>query len=89
MALDLAAKNQLTQEDYGPATPNSVPLVVVGEKSFFAPFLTKFVEGYSAKGMTHVEGGQILGAGHYVLTDNPKGVADLIEQHAGSGVNYA
>jgi pimeloyl-ACP methyl ester carboxylesterase len=66
-----------------------VPLVVVGEKLFFAPFLTKFVEGYRAKGMTHVEGGQIPGAGHYVLADNPKGVAELIEQHAGSGVNYA
>ena len=39
--------------------------------------------------MTHVEGGQIPGAGNDVLADNPKGVADLIEQHAGIGVNYA
>lgn len=36
--------------------PNSVPLVIaVGEKSFFTALLPTFVEGYRAKGMTHVE----------------------------------
>ncbi len=66
--------------------PNSVPLVVaVGEKSFFAPLLARFVDGYRVKGMTHVEGAQIPDAGHYVLADNPAAVADLIEQHAGIG----
>jgi len=66
-------------------TPNSVPLVVgVGEKSFFAPLLTKFVESYRANGMTHVEGAQIPEAGHYLLADNPAAIADLIEQQAGS-----
>jgi pimeloyl-ACP methyl ester carboxylesterase len=65
-------------------TPNSVRLVVaVGEKSFFAPLLTKFVEGYRAKGMTNVEGAQIPGAGHYLLADNPEAVGELIERHAG------
>jgi pimeloyl-ACP methyl ester carboxylesterase len=65
-------------------TPNSVPLVVaVGEKSFFAPFLSKFVEGYRAMGMTHVESAQIPRAGHYLIADNPEAVADLIERHAG------
>jgi pimeloyl-ACP methyl ester carboxylesterase len=63
--------------------PNSVPLVVaVGEKSFFAPLLTKFVEGYRAKGMARVESARIPGAGHYLLADNPDGVADLIERYA-------
>jgi hypothetical protein len=63
------------------------PRRISSPKRITPPFLTKFVEGYRAKGMTHVEGGQIPGAGHYVPADNPKGVADLIEQHAGSGVN--
>jgi pimeloyl-ACP methyl ester carboxylesterase len=63
---------------------NSVPLVVVvGEKSFFAPLLTKFVDGYRAKGMVHVEGALIPGAAHYLLADSPEAVDDLIEQHAG------
>ena len=65
--------------------PNSTPVVIaVGEKSFFAPFLSTFVEGYRAKGMTHVDGARIPAAGHYLLADNPQSVADLIERHAGS-----
>jgi pimeloyl-ACP methyl ester carboxylesterase len=64
---------------------NNVPLVVaVGEKSFFTRLLPTFVEGYRAKGMTHVESARIAGASHYVMADNPEGVADLIEQHARS-----
>jgi len=64
--------------------PNAVPLTVaVGEKSFFAPMLQTFVDGYRAKGMTHVESAQIAGASHYVVADNPEAVADLIGQHAG------
>jgi hypothetical protein len=55
----------------------------VGEKSFFAPLVTKFVEGYRAKGMIRVEGARIPGAAHYLLADNPDAVADLIEQHGG------
>jgi pimeloyl-ACP methyl ester carboxylesterase len=65
--------------------PNAVPLVVaVGEISFFAPFLTTFVEGYRAKGMAHVESARIPAAGHYLLSENPDAVAALIEQHAAS-----
>lgn len=64
--------------------PNSTPLVIaVGEKSFFASFLSTFVEGYRAKGMTQVSGAQIPAAGHYLLADNPESVADLMERHAG------
>jgi pimeloyl-ACP methyl ester carboxylesterase len=60
-----------------------VPLVVaVGEKSFFAPLVSKFVDGYRAKGMSRVESAVISGAGHYLLADNPEAVADLIERYA-------
>ena len=65
--------------------PNPVPLVVaVGEKSFFNPYLTTFVEGYRAKGMTRVEGARVPGASHFVVADNPEAVADLIEHNAGN-----
>lgn len=65
---------------------NSVPLTVaVGEKSPFGGLLEKFVEGYRAKGMTNVESARISGAGHYVVADNPDGVAELIERSAGAG----
>ncbi|MFL6782518.1 MAG: hypothetical protein ACJ8FE_01660, partial [Sphingomicrobium sp.] len=68
------------------SAPNTVPLVVaVGEKFAFARLLPKFVDGYRAKGMTHVEAATIPAAGHYVVTDNPDGVAELIERHAGAG----
>ena len=64
-------------------TPNPVPLVVaVGEKSFFAALLPTFVDGYRAKGMKQVERAHIPGASHYVMTDNPEAVAELIERHA-------
>jgi pimeloyl-ACP methyl ester carboxylesterase len=63
--------------------PNPVPLVVaVGEKSFFASLVRKFVDGYRAKGMSRVESAVIPGAGHYLLADNPAAVADLIERYA-------
>jgi pimeloyl-ACP methyl ester carboxylesterase len=65
--------------------PNPTPLVVaVGEKSFFAGLLPRFVEGYRAKGMTHVESARIPGASHYVVADNPEAVADLVERYAGN-----
>ena len=67
----------------GQTAPNSVPLtVVVGEKSFFAALLPRFVEGYRAKGMTNVESASIPAASHYVMADNPQAVADLIERNA-------
>ena len=68
----------------GHTVPNSVPLVVaVGERSFFAPHLSTFVDGYRAKGMSCVVDARILDAGHYVIADNPNAVSDLIERHAG------
>jgi pimeloyl-ACP methyl ester carboxylesterase len=65
--------------------PNNVPLAVaVGDMSPFAKFLPAFIEGYRAKGMSLVEGATITGAGHYVVADNPSGVAELIERFAGA-----
>ena len=62
---------------------NSTPLVVaVGEKSFFAGYQQTFVDGHRAKGMAHVEAAVIPGAGHYVVADNPDGVAEVIERYA-------
>jgi pimeloyl-ACP methyl ester carboxylesterase len=62
---------------------NSTPLVVaVGENSFFFPHLQPLLDGYRAKGMTSVESEIIDGASHYVIADNPKRVAELIERHA-------
>ena len=56
---------------------NPTPLVVaVGEKSFFAALLPKFVEGYRAKGMSRVDSARIPGASHFVLADNLDAVAD-------------
>lgn len=66
-------------------TPNSVPLLVaVGERSSFNAHLTTFVEGYRAKGMTRVEGARIPDANHFVVADNAKAVADIIERNAGN-----
>jgi pimeloyl-ACP methyl ester carboxylesterase len=68
--------------------PNSVPLVVaVGEKSFFAPFLATFVNGYRAKGMSEVVSARVPSASHYLVADNPEAVADLIERYAVSHVS--
>jgi hypothetical protein len=64
-----------------------VPLAVVAaEHFFFAPLLAKFVEGYRAMGMVHVDSAIIPGAGHYLLADNPEAVGDLIEQYAMRGL---
>jgi pimeloyl-ACP methyl ester carboxylesterase len=63
--------------------PNATPLVVVvGEKSFFSGYRQIFVDGYRAKGMTQVESDVIPSASHYVVADNPDGVAEVIERYA-------
>jgi pimeloyl-ACP methyl ester carboxylesterase len=64
-------------------TSITLPIVVAAGERSFGPFLTTFVEGYRARGMTRVEGVMISGAGHFVVEDNPQAVADLIERHAG------
>lgn len=63
--------------------PNSTPFVVaVGGKSFFAGYQQTFVDGYRAKGMTHVETAVIPDASHYVVADNPAGVAEVVTRYA-------
>jgi pimeloyl-ACP methyl ester carboxylesterase len=63
---------------------NPTPLVVaVGEKSSFAALLTKFVEGYRAKGITSVKSARIPSASHHVMADNPEAVAERVERYAG------
>jgi pimeloyl-ACP methyl ester carboxylesterase len=75
-----------TQFNAAQKATNPVPLTVaVGAESPFSGLLSKFVDGYRAKGMTHVEGARISGAGHYVVADNPDGVAGLIERSARAG----
>ena len=64
--------------------PIETPVVIaVGERSFFAALLGTFVEGYRAKGVTRIQTARIPDASHYVVADNPKAVAALIERHAG------
>lgn len=63
--------------------PNSTPLVVaVGEKSFFAAHQQTFVDGYRAKGMTHIETAVIPDASPCVVADNLGGVADVVARYA-------
>ena len=65
-------------------TAISVPLVrAVGEKSFFVKLQAKFLEGFRAKGIANVESATIPNASHYVVADNPDGVAEVIEKYAG------
>jgi pimeloyl-ACP methyl ester carboxylesterase len=64
-------------------TPNAVPVVIALGETSFGPFLSTFVDGYRAKGMTQVEGVVIPGGGHFVVEDNADAVAELIERHAG------
>lgn len=64
-------------------TPNTTPLVVaVGEKSFFFQHQQKFIDGYRAAGMSDVESAVIPAARHYVVADNPSGVAEVITRYA-------
>jgi len=62
---------------------NEVPLfVAAGDGSPFAKLVPKIAEGLRANGCTHVATGLIRDSVHYVIGDQPDGVADLIEQHA-------
>ena len=63
--------------------PNEVPLfLAAGAGSPFAKLVPKIAEGLRASGLTHVETGLISDSIHYVVADQPEGVADLIERHA-------
>ena len=60
-----------------------LPLVFgAGEKSPFATLAPRIAQGLRAAGLTHVETELVPGAGHYVFTDQPQAVADMIARHA-------
>jgi pimeloyl-ACP methyl ester carboxylesterase len=62
---------------------NDVPLfLAAGEKSPFAKLMPKIAAGLRANGCKNVEVGQIAGAVHYVVADQPQAVAELIERPA-------
>jgi pimeloyl-ACP methyl ester carboxylesterase len=62
---------------------NDVPLFVgAGDGSPFAKLIPQIAEGFRANGCTHVETGLIHDSVHYVVSDQPKAVTGLIEQHA-------
>jgi pimeloyl-ACP methyl ester carboxylesterase len=67
----------------GQSAPNALPVVIAAGERSFGPFLSAFVEGYRAKGMTQVEGVLIPSAGHFVVEDNAQAVVELIERNAG------
>lgn len=71
---------QFNQAERGPI---DVPLFLgTGDGSPFVGLLPKIAEGLRAHGCARVETGLISEAGHYIVEDQPDGVADLIEQHA-------
>jgi pimeloyl-ACP methyl ester carboxylesterase len=58
-----------------------VPIFLgAGEKSPFAKLVPTIAEGLHANGFAQVETGLIPDAVHYVVDDNPDGVAALIER---------
>lgn len=62
---------------------NDVPVIfAVGEKSPFAGFAQKFVQGLRANGLSRVEPATIPGAVHYLMADAPDAVEALIERNA-------
>jgi len=63
--------------------PNDVPLfLAAGDGSPFAKLIPKIAEGVRAKGLANVETGLIPDSVHYLVADQPKAVADLIERYA-------
>ena len=65
--------------------PNPVPLTVaLADHSPFANLQPRFLASYRAHGMSRVEGARIANASHYVLADNPGGVAEMIERFGGA-----
>ena len=62
---------------------NDVPLVYgTGDQSPFAGLTERIVAALKASGFTSVKRASVADAVHYLVADNPDGVAALIEQHA-------
>jgi pimeloyl-ACP methyl ester carboxylesterase len=63
--------------------PDGLPIFLgAGAKSPFAKLIPTIARGLHAKGFAHVETGLIPDSIHYVVDDDPSGVADLIERQA-------
>jgi pimeloyl-ACP methyl ester carboxylesterase len=63
--------------------PNNVPIYVgAGEKSPFAALIPKIAAGLRESGFTHVESGLIRDSVHYLVSDQPSLVEDLIRRTA-------
>jgi hypothetical protein len=58
--------------------PNEVPLFLGAG----AKLIPKIAEGRQANGLANVEAGLIPDSVHYLVADQPKAVADLIERYA-------
>jgi hypothetical protein len=62
---------------------NDVPIVYgTGDGSPFAALQDRIVEALRASGFAHVTPATVADAVHYLVADNPDGVATLIEAHA-------
>jgi pimeloyl-ACP methyl ester carboxylesterase len=81
------ANVQFNQEHRG---PNDVPLFVgAGAGSPFAPLVPKIADGLRASGFAEVQTGLIPNSIHYLVSDNPEGVANLIIQYGISPLKSA
>ena len=63
--------------------PNQVPVYLgAGEKSPFAALIPKIAGGLRESGFEHVETGLIPNSVHYLVSERPKFIADLIRRNA-------
>jgi pimeloyl-ACP methyl ester carboxylesterase len=73
------ANVQFNQKHRG---PNDVPLFVgAGTRSPFAALVPKIADGLRASGSAQVQFGLLPDSIHYLVADNPEGVANLIIQY--------
>jgi pimeloyl-ACP methyl ester carboxylesterase len=71
---------RFNQEHFG---SNQVPIYLgAGEKSPFAALIPKIAAGLRKSGLQHVETGLIADSVHYLVSDQPKLIADLIRRQA-------
>jgi pimeloyl-ACP methyl ester carboxylesterase len=64
--------------------PNDTPITIAtGDKSPFAHLIPTMAAGVQAVGFSHVDTDTVANSVHYLVEDNPDGVADLIERRAG------
>jgi len=63
--------------------PVALPVVFgVGERDYFAPFLSTIAEALRAHGCTNLKTEVIKDSSHYVAQEQPAALAGLIERYA-------